>query len=182
MQTWRDINGFEGLYQVSNTGEVRSLDRVQVIANRWGGLTERTIRGKILTQAICKNNSYYSCSFYDIEGNEKRMYVHRVVASTHLEAIEGKDYVNHKDGNKLNNNVENLEWCTRSENMDHALSTGLSSNIGNTHYRAKRVIDTVTGVTYGSVKEAANKCGYTNSYLKNMLAGHNKNITSLQYA
>lgn len=55
-------------------------------------------------------------------------YVHRMVAETFLDKEDGKDFVNHKDGNKKNNHVNNLEWCTRSENMQHAFENGLANN------------------------------------------------------
>jgi hypothetical protein len=119
---------------------------------------------------------------HDDEGNPKRILVHRLVAAAFKARVNEDDVVNHKDGDKLNNVADNLEWCTRSENMIHAISSGLSSNAGGRHYRARKVIDTSNGVLYGSIKEAALKAGYTNVYLKAMLAGRNKNITTLQYA
>lgn len=70
--------------------------------------------------------------------NKKRtfFYVHRLVAETYLPKIEGKDFVNHKDGNKANNDISNLEWVTKSENCKHSFEIGTQSNKGENHPQA----------------------------------------------
>lgn len=180
LEIWIDIPGYEGLYQASNLGRIKSYDRQEYIVNRWGSLTLRTKKGKIRAQQLCQSNNYYSCTLVNEQG-QKRFYVHRLIALTFIPNPEDKEDVNHKDGDKLNNLLSNLEWCTRSENMVHALDNNLSSNAGATHYRAKRVIDTNTGSIYGTIKEAAKGHSIANSTLKAMLSGRKKNITSLKY-
>lgn len=71
-----------------------------------------------------QKNGYFMVSLF-FEGKHKRLYLHRLVAETFIPNPEGKAEVNHKDGNKLNNNLENLEWVTRGENLQHAYDTGL---------------------------------------------------------
>jgi|688.fasta_scaffold508694_2 hypothetical protein len=118
MEKWKDIKGYEGKYQVSNLGNVKSLQR---FANHWqGGI--RIVPEKILKQFI-KQGYYY----VDL-GNKKQYRVNRLVACEFLINTYNKAEVNHNDGNKLNNHATNLEWATRSENMKHCYKTGLWNN------------------------------------------------------
>lgn len=110
-ELWKDIKGYEGLYQVSNTGKVRSLN------------FNRTKRQKIIKPYKQKNGYMYVCLSKDGKKTLKR--IHRLIAETFL--IEKLD-VNHKDGNKANNNVENLELCTRKENIKEAFKLKLSTS------------------------------------------------------
>lgn len=84
-----------------------------------GGHIRNKITGKVLAEFVGKDG-YLRTQF-----DGKTRTVHRVVATAFIPASTGKDFVNHKDGNKRNNSVENLEWCTRGENMIHAYSHGL---------------------------------------------------------
>ena len=102
MEEWRDIKGYEGLYQVSNKGRVKSLGN------------NKTKKEKILSLKP-SNNGYirvYLCK----NGKQKPFSVHRLVAQAFLLNPNNLPVVNHKDENKLNNNVENLEWCTVAYN------------------------------------------------------------------
>lgn len=180
MEIWTDIEGYEGLYQVSSYGKVKSLDVVRSFVRKNGTLVNRTKKGRILRAQVCKGNEYFSVMLYKSKC-EKRVYVHRLVAEAFLVNSDSKAEVNHKDGNKLNNDWMNLQWVTKSENMIHALETGLSSAKGDTHYRAIKVIDTETGKVYGNIKECAKELGLSNSYMKNMLCGRQRNKTSIKY-
>ena len=121
MEIWKDIKGFEGHYQVSNLGRVKSLEWTYYSGQ--GHYAKKVQPEKILSQKISKRTGYCIVLLY----GDKRHYrtVHRLVAETFLPEVKGKDIVNHKDGNKQNNNVENLEWSTYSENTIHALHQGL---------------------------------------------------------
>lgn len=116
-EEWRDIEGFEGIYQVSNIGRVRSLDHVRV--NKQG---EFHFKGRIL--ALSKNHGYPVISFTK-NGKTKQYFIHRLVASAFIPNPQGENIVNHIDGNKDNNDVSNLEWCDQRENVNHAVRTGL---------------------------------------------------------
>lgn len=118
MKIWKDIIGYEGIYQVSNTGEVRSLDRKIVYSNGKIYFT----KGRLLKQKL--NRGGYFC--VHLRGNkESHPVVHRLVAISFIGNPKNKPTVNHKDGIKTNNNVNNLEWNTHSEQIKHAISTGL---------------------------------------------------------
>lgn len=119
-EIWKDIPEYEGLYQASNKGNIKNIKTGNIL---FGGI-KRGYREVILI----KNNQRKYCL------------VHRLVAKTFIINPYEKPQINHKDGNKLNNNVNNLEWCTRSENMKHAYKTGLQKPIyAKNNPRAKRV-------------------------------------------
>lgn len=157
MEEWRDIKGYEGLYQVSSLGRVRSLDRISFHLNRWGTLTKTRIRGRIRRTNI--SNSGYSYLPLSKNGNDYCAKIHRLVAEAFIPNPYNYPEVNHKDGNKQNNIVSNLEWCTHSMNHIHAVATGLADleKIRRKHYRKVRQIDPNTGKEvkiWPSIKEA----------------------------
>ena len=118
-EIWKDIKGYEGLYQVSNLGRVRSMDRTVST-----GKGIRTHRGKILKLHLDGKHNYYQvCLSKNNIVYTKQ--VHRLVAETFISRLDDTTQINHKDGNKKNNYVDNLEWCTQSENQIHALNFGL---------------------------------------------------------
>lgn len=104
-EEWRDIDGYEGLYQVSNLGRVKSLSRYA----RMKGRSAREVKEKILSQA---NVNGYRGVILSINGNKKTFRVHRLVAQAFIPNPHNLPYINHKDEVRSNNNVSNLEWCT----------------------------------------------------------------------
>lgn len=109
MTIWKDIPGTEGEYKISNHGKV---------------MTAKT--GRILAPAIDERGYERVCLF---KMDRRRRYkVHRLVAITFIPNPNNKEQVNHKDGNKRNNSVDNLEWVTNDENMTHSRATGLHDN------------------------------------------------------
>jgi hypothetical protein len=110
---------FESGYEVSNLGNVRSIDRV--VETRKQPLK---LKGKLLKPAIDKKG--YKRVAIMINGKLTTLKVHRVVAMAFIENVNNKPQVNHKDGNKLNNAITNLEWVSNSENVKHAYKNGLS--------------------------------------------------------
>ena len=123
-EIWKDIKDFEGLYQVSNLGNVKSLDRDIIDKN--GKI--RHYKGQIMSGRIKKgtNQGYV---MYDLFKDNKRKTVrlHRLVAEAFIPNPNNLPEVNHIDGNKENNTVDNLEWCTRGENIKHAYNKNLRS-------------------------------------------------------
>ena len=114
METWKDIDGFEGYYQISNCGAIGSLDRFDGIRN---------LKGKYLKQSL-KQNGYLQVGLRK-NGKRKWFSVHRLVAIHFIDNPENKPQVNHIDCDKQNNNVNNLEWVTAKANYKHAERNGL---------------------------------------------------------
>ena len=121
MTSFREIEGYEGLYAVSSTGIVKSLDRT--VTQKNGKVM--FYPGKILQpdQTTMSNTTYYRVS---LSKNHKvtRYLVHRLVAKAFIATDDATLHINHIDNDATNNNVSNLEWCTHSENMLHAQRQG----------------------------------------------------------
>lgn len=121
-EVWKDIEGYEGLYQVSNLGNVKSLDTV-INCKGAKGISYHLRKGRILKKAINTKGYYY----VNLSKNSKvkNTSIHKIVAKTFINNPNNYICVNHKDGDKLNNCVENLEWCTYSHNNKEAYKQGL---------------------------------------------------------
>ena len=112
-EIWKDVKGFEGFYQVSNLGRVRSLDRIVVSENR----STQKIKGAIKKVKVGKNG-YYMVMFYK-DSKYKCAYVHRLVAQAFIPNPDNLPQVNHKDEIRTNNCVDNLEWCDSKYNNNY---------------------------------------------------------------
>ena len=160
-------------YSVTEDGNVFNIKR-----NKWLKNTLMTI-------------GYYSTTLRDANNNKKTVYIHRIVAMTYLENPENKATVNHINGIKTDNRIENLEWATYSENSKHAHKMGLNYiSKSNREQAAKNikgisskiVLDTQTGIYYNSAREAAKAYNINSNTLHTKLNGNAKNNTSLIYA
>lgn len=129
-ETWSPIKGFENLYEVSNLGRVKSLSRVTIRKNG----KKLPVKEKIMK--LTKSKTGY---LYLTLTDRKKHLVHRLVASTFLNHDSNRPHVNHKDFNKANNCVNNLEWCTPKENTNHAIDNGKLKIKGEESYSAKLV-------------------------------------------
>ena len=164
MEIYKDIKGYEGLYQVSNLGNVKSLSRYVKIGNN-----KRFINEKILKPIIVLLG-YAAVNF--VNKKRKQFFIHRLVA----EAFYGQNnnlVVNHIDFDKTNNRLENLEFCTQKENIYH-------SCIGERN--GKIVLNKETGIYYYTIKDAAETINKSKSYLNKKLLNIFKNNTSFIYA
>ena len=112
-ETWRDIGGFDGLYQISNHGRVKSFvkSRDGTVINGWVQSAGRSYKRRLVSLTG--------------PGVRITVKIHRLVAESFIPKVDGKTSINHKDGNPLNNYYGNLEWCTQKENVDHAIKIGL---------------------------------------------------------
>lgn len=126
MELWKSIEGYDDKYLISNFGEVKSL------IDNCGNAREL-----IKTKRIA-NNGYHYVNLWN-KSKMKSIKIHRLVANAFIPNPEDKPQVNHKDGNKKNNHIDNLEWVTGSENVMHALKTGLKSMpTGENNYMYRR--------------------------------------------
>ena len=122
-EIWRPVKGYENLYEVSNHGNVRSLDRVVVQGNRHGTQSIREYKGKLLKAQSFKKTGYKYVNLAK-NGRFERFTIHRLVAIAFIDKPEGLDVINHIDSNPTNNHVSNLEWCTQSYNVQYSYDTG----------------------------------------------------------
>lgn len=143
MEYWRFVPGYEFLYEVSSAGNIRNF--------RTG-----TIRKPALHPT-----GYFLVDLWRF-GSKKTFRVHRLVAMAFLENPGGRAQVNHIDGNKTNNHLENLEWATGSENTRHAITIG--------HFSNKPLIDS-NGTLYESTQEAERKLGIDSSNISKVCRG-----------
>ena len=124
-EIWKPITGYEGKYEVSNQGKVKSLSRTT-----YCGRNNRTVRnvGERIISTKNISQGYKKTDLF--KGNiRKQFFVHRLVAHVFVPNPSKKPNVNHLDGNKLNNRAENLEWVTQKENVHHAMANGFKKSI-----------------------------------------------------
>lgn len=111
LEIWKDIEGYEGKYQVSNLGRVRSIERkCRMVYERRRRVRERILKVEVKTDGYCRVT-------LSSPTKRRREYVHRLVSEAFIPNPLNKSTVNHKDGNKRNNAVTNLEWLTLKENL-----------------------------------------------------------------
>jgi len=165
-EIWKDIPNMIGHYQASNLGRIRSVDKVDS-ANRFR-------RGKIKSSAITRKGYEQVCICVD--GRQLSCKVHRLVAITFLDNDDKLTQVNHIDRNKLNNRVDNLEWCDQSHNQRHAFKHGLQNNCGDNHPQSKltanEVLKIVSLLKEGStIKELALQFGIGKGTIQHIKSG-----------
>lgn len=112
-EIWKPVRGYEGIYEVSNTGKIRSLDRMATSQ----GKAHKTVYGKLLKSGL-QRNGYLRVDLCK-DGEIQHCFVHRIVADAFVENPNSFPMVNHKDENKANNNADNLEWCTAKYNSNY---------------------------------------------------------------
>jgi len=185
-EVWRDIKEYEGFYQVSNLGRVRSLDRVVLQKN--GVL--KAIKGKILSPSKCGKLEYGGYLFVGLSKDSvvKDHYIHRLVAEAFIPNPYNLPYINHKDENKLNNFVyvnpdgtvdfekSNLEWCTALHNLtfnERHIKVGLKLK-GRIPLTRKEVVMYKDGVEikrFAHPQEAADYLEVSESCVRNCIYG-----------
>lgn len=169
-EEWKDIKDFEGLYQISNYGRVKSVSKISKINGRVYPTIIMTCHPntkKYLEVELCKN------------GKQHRYRIHRLVANAFIPNQENKPQVNHKDGNKQNNRLDNLEWCTNGENQIHAFKNGLNhrGKYGDSP-KAKSVKQYDKNGNFirewDSIIRIKNECGYSDGFISSCCKGRYK--------
>ena len=151
IEEWKAVAECNGEYYVSNFGRVKSLKQ-----------------GKEKMLKACLSSTGYYVIGIHLKDNRKNHTIHKLVAMAFLENTENKPQVNHKDANKTNNHIDNLEWVTAKENAKHAWDNGLLKN--RIKSVSKPVIDIVTGKKYCSLKHACSEVG--DPYIRHQLRAY----------
>ncbi|WP_202818652.1 NUMOD4 motif-containing HNH endonuclease [Clostridium botulinum] len=157
-ELWKDIKGYEGLYQVSNLGRVKSL------------MTTQSRRSGILKSY--NHSGYRRINLYK-NGKGKKYYIHRLVAEVFIQNVNNYPEINHIDGNKSNNVIDNLEWCTSSQNQIHAFKIGLQRpnlkvHLGNNYRGIKcQLINNISGEVseFEQMKKASEFLGHHKTFI-----------------
>ena len=131
MEIWKDIDGYEGYYQVSNFGNVKSLSRIKKVKGNGSFIMPE----KLLGLNVTKSGYVNVCLF--IFPIKKTFRLHKLVAKAFLENKDKKPQINHINGIKTDNRAKNLEWVTASENRKHCYDIGLQSKKGEKHHLRK---------------------------------------------
>ncbi len=175
-EVWKSIEGYEGMYEISNLGRIKSFKADKQ-------------NGKILK---LKNSTsgYSKCALFK-DNHPTTFTIHKLVAQAFIPNTDNKSQINHIDGNKENNRVDNLEWCTPKENMKHASKTGLIKRgrrnkrvkknsktkekyiapKGEYSKNAKKVLCVTTGEVFNCIKYASEKYGIDNSDISKCCRG-----------
>lgn len=198
-EIWKDAKGWEGCYQVSNLGNVRSIDRY-VRTNR-GAL--RIVRGNI--KRLHQNKDGYLTTHFrnKKDGKDATVLVHRIVAETFIERVNGKNAIDHINGVRADNRVKNLRWCTNKENSNFPLarkniSKGIQMSLRTNPVLMQLKIDNIKKINatpinvykngiffkkFSSQRDAERYLGYTqgvvNKYLKGKMT--NKDGFTFEY-
>lgn len=166
-ETWKNVVGFENKYKISNKGNVKAL-------------RSKTRRIAIIKKPHHDKNGYLTIVLYS-KHKTLSISLHRLVAIHFISNPKGEKQVNHINGIKTDNRVENLEWVSCKENIRHAWINGLS-NVSHNQLKSvsNMVIDIKTNITYKSITEASKAIGMKRRTLSHMLNGDHKNTTNLK--
>lgn len=165
MEMWKDIVVYEGRYQISNMGRVKSLNY-------------RNTNKECIMHPTIDDGGYLAVIFY-IHSKPKRYRVHRLVATAFLDNSDILPQINHIDADKTNNKTTNLEWCTSQQNIRHALDNGLCENMLRAVEKQKKAI-IATNIVFGikmrfdSINEACRVIGCNVANVSKVLHGKHK--------
>ncbi len=161
-EIWTPIEETNGVYLVSNKGRVMSKKKYK--------------------DGVILKPYYDTCGYAYVEIDKKNVSMHRLVAKAYIDNPENKKEVNHINGDKKDNRAENLEWCTRSENISHAFKSGLKQALSRgKHLMAKGVVCLETGEAYECMEDAAEATGAKAANISKCCRGLRKTAASLHW-
>ena len=168
-EIWKDIIGYEGLYQVSDLGNIKSLSRIKFVNGKYPIIT----KDKILKFKTDKDG-YELVGLYK-NGVESKKRVHRLVAVAFIPNPKNKPDVNHKNGIKKDNRASELEWCTKKENTNHAILLGLMNVNGEKNGQSKLKDNDINEIKLLSTKFKSSKLaimyGVSKQSIENIING-----------
>ena len=166
-EVWKPIKDFEDSYAVSNLGRVKRLERIETYIR---SDTKKTVTRKVAPQIVKvqEKDDYYEINLRNYDKNEWRR-VRRMVADAFIPNPNNLPQVNHINGNKHDNRVENLEWCTSQENVKHSIRTGLRGPQKNIDRSEKQIRCIDTGQVFDNIKQASKSLGISYSYIVDCL-------------
>lgn len=172
-EIWKDVKGYEGLYSISTLGNIKSLPRDVVRKN---GVIQKN-KERILKQQ--KLFSYLGIYLYNEKSERVSKMIHRLVAETFIPDYEDGLQVNHKDGDKFNNKLENLEWVTPSENIRHAIENKLL--VHHRKYTDEQIMEcyNVINTTNVPIKEACKQFNLDYTTFMAVLEGSNRKYLNI---
>lgn len=172
-ERWKDINGYEGLYQISDYGRVKSLSRLVKVRNTY---THRRIKSRILKVSINKSTKYPIVNLHTLHGKDKVFYLHRLVGEHFIKNKNNLPVVMHNDDDKNNTHYSNLKWGTYQENIQDAYDNGLHKSRQRSVYKISK--DGRNIVLYASISEASRDTGIGITSIANCLSGLHKTAGS----
>ncbi|AGO47319.1 HNH homing endonuclease [Cellulophaga phage phi19:1] len=173
-EKWHTIIGYLD-YEVTKCGRIRSIDRLIESGGKY-----KYIKGVEIKRKPTKLG--YTRVKFSSKGKEKNIFLHRIIALNFIPNPENKRCVNHINGIKTDNRVENLEWCTHSENSIHAIKNKLTIYPrGEEHHHSRLILNLETGIFYNGAKQASIHSQYSYGHFKNILNGRDTNYTSFVY-
>ena len=178
MEIWKDVVGYEGLYEISNLGNVRSVKRTRIIHDKRGRDFEAPLPEKLLSTISTDKTRYLGVMLYQ-NGEKKRYLIHRLVAEAFVPNPNGLKEVNHIDENTKNNKADNLEWVTHKQNMNHgtlperrkhfrvATTPIIQYDINGekiAEYNSIIEASQITGINKSSIESGLSRNGYCRGY------------------
>lgn len=161
-EVWRPVPSFEEYYSISNFGKIKSHHK----RNKDCLIAPRLDRGGYLSVRLSK------------QGKTHTRFLHRLLAEAFIPNPKGYPYVNHRNGNKPQNDLRNLEWVTHAQNIQHAFDNGLCKKHD---FICKKVIEIGSGRVFNSIRAAAKYYSIPYSTCKNYLNGNRPNPTKLRF-
>lgn len=158
------IIGYDGIYEINRLGQVKSI----------AGIGAKSVRKEKCLKNYIIGRKYY-CIYLSEKGITKNHKIHRLIAQTFIPNPNNYPIINHINGIKTDNRIENLEWCTHSENIQHAYRTGLKMGSGKI-----KVYCSETGKEWDSIKECSKDMGIKSTSLNMYLSGKIRNKTTIK--